>query len=135
MYFIDTNTCIYFLNGKYPSILEHFRSTSPNQILIPSIVRAELLFGAEKSQKRAENKRKLKRFLNVFNTADFDSKAAIQYSKIRSELEFKGTPIGPNDLLIASIVIANNGILLTNNTKEFSGIPNLHLEDWTKCNS
>jgi len=132
MYILDTNTCIYFLNGKYSSISEHFRNTTSDQILIPSIVQAELLFGVEKSQKKDENKRVLDRFLNVFKTADFDSKAAVHYSKIRSNLESAGSPIGPKDLLIASIVIANNGILVTNNTKEFSRIPNLHLEDWTK---
>jgi tRNA(fMet)-specific endonuclease VapC len=130
MYFLDTNTCIYFLNGKYASISEHFRKTTPDQIQIPSIVKAELLFGIEKSQKKDENRDKVLQFLNAFKITDFDSGAAVQYSKIRSKLESAGIPTGPNDLLIASIVIANNGILVTNNTKEFSRVPNLHLENW-----
>ena len=72
MYFLDTNTCIYFLNGKFPSISEHFRKTNPDQIQIPSIVKAELLFGVEKSQRKDENRNKVDQFLNVFNIANFD---------------------------------------------------------------
>ncbi len=132
MNFLDANTCIYYLNGKYPSILEHFQNNSPGQIMIPSIVKAELLYGVEKSQRKIENRRTVQQFLDAFQIANFDSEAAVQYSTIRAQLELAGTPIGPNDLLIASIVIANNGILVTNNTKEFSRIPNLHLENWVK---
>jgi tRNA(fMet)-specific endonuclease VapC len=51
-------------------------------------------------------------------------------SRIRSGLENLGTPIGPNDLLIASIAVANNLVLVTNNSKEFGRIPTLQLEDW-----
>ncbi len=130
MNFLDTNTCIYYLNGKYPSILEHFRNNSPGQIMIPSIVKAELLYGVEKSQRKIENRRTVQQFLDAFPIANFDSEAAVQYSTIRAQLEHKGTPIGPNDLIIASIVKAQKGILVTHNIKEFSRVEGLHLEDW-----
>jgi len=52
------------------------------------------------------------------------------YSKIRNSLEKTGAPIGPMDMLIASICLANNFILVTNNTKEFKRVAELNLENW-----
>ena len=63
MYFLDTNTCIYFLNGKYEYIKTKILSTPPNEISIPSIVKAELLLGAYKSKKRKENTEKVEKFI------------------------------------------------------------------------
>ena len=51
-YYLDTNTCIYFLNGKYKSIADNFKKHKPADIKIPSIVKAELLYGYEKSSKK-----------------------------------------------------------------------------------
>ena len=60
----------------------------------------------------------------------FDEKAAVYYSKIRAKLETSGNIIGPNDLIIASIVINNNGTLVTNNQKEFRRVTNLKVTNW-----
>ncbi len=60
----------------------------------------------------------------------FDDNAAHEYGRIRAHLASLGTPIGPNDLMIASIALANNLTLITHNTAEFSRIPALQLEDW-----
>lgn len=130
MYILDTNTCIYYLKGEYLSIREKFKQINNNQIIIPVVVEAELRYDAEKSRRRTENLKVVEAFLETFDRADFNSNAAIEYSKIRTELEKAGTPIGPNDLFIASIAIANNAILVTHNTKEFSRVPGLHVEDW-----
>jgi tRNA(fMet)-specific endonuclease VapC len=53
-----------------------------------------------------------------------------QYSLIRADLAAKGTPIGPNDLMIASIALAHDLTLVTHNTSEFSRVPGLRIEDW-----
>ena len=60
----------------------------------------------------------------------FDDAAANAYSDIRAKLEKAGKPIGPNDMLIAAIAVANDLILVTHNTAEFSRIQGLKLEDW-----
>lgn len=57
-------------------------------------------------------------------------KASIIYN-VRSYLEVKGIIIGPNDIIIASIVKANNGVLITNNTKEFARVKGLNIMDWS----
>jgi len=130
-YFIDTNICIYFLKGLYPRILKEFRSIDPNQIKIPAIVKAELLYGAEKSKNRNENVSKVNNFLEPFEIVSFDDDASIVYANIRSSLEIKGKNIGPNDLIIASTVISNRGTLVTNNEKEFGNVKGLKIENWT----
>ncbi|MEN8191198.1 MAG: type II toxin-antitoxin system VapC family toxin [Bacteroidota bacterium] len=129
-YFLDTNICIYFLKGLYPSIKDKFQQINPNDIKIPSIVKAELLYGIEKSVKKKNNLELVNNFLFPFEIVPFDSSAAEFYSKIRSSLEKSGSIIGPNDLIIASIVAANKGTLISNNEKEFKRIKNLQVKNW-----
>jgi tRNA(fMet)-specific endonuclease VapC len=130
MYFLDTNTCVYFLNGKYESIKNKILTTSPNEILIPSIVKAELILGAYKSQKKKQNIEIIEKFLQPFEIVPFVDLVSYVYADIRSVLEKEGKIIGPNDLLIASIVKFHDGILVTNNTKELERIKGLKLENW-----
>ena len=51
-------------------------------------------------------------------------------ARIRRELERGGTPIGPHDLQIAAVAMEHGLMLVTHNTREFSRIPELRLEDW-----
>jgi tRNA(fMet)-specific endonuclease VapC len=132
MYFLDTNICIYYLKGKYASIEERFKEISFNDIKIPVIVKAELLFGIEKSRIKDRNRTIIERFINSFEVVNLTDDALNCYAKIRNELEKAGDIIGPNDLFIASIVLAHNGILVTHNTSEFKRIPGLKTEDWIK---
>ena len=130
MYFLDTNTCIYFLNGKYEEVKTKILSTPPNQITIPSIVKAELILGAYKSRKKDENLEKVEEFLEPFEISPFEDQMTYTYAEIRYKTEVNGLTIGPNDLFIASIVKFHEGILVTNNTVEFKRIEGLMLENW-----
>ncbi len=129
-YFLDTNICIYFLKGSFPVLKEKLLSHSPKEIFIPSIVKAELFYGAQKSLNKKENLKKLELFLAPFTITPFGDKESVIYGNIRANLERRGLSIGSNDLIIASIVVANNGILVTKNIKEFSRIKGLKIEDW-----
>lgn len=130
IYYLDSNICVYFLKGLYPSIMENIKNVNPNNIKIPSIVKAELLYGAEKSKQKAKNLTNINHFLEPFEIIPFDDDCSIVYSRIRSAIKLKGTIIGPNDYIIAATVLAKNGILVTNNTKEFARIKNLKIENW-----
>jgi tRNA(fMet)-specific endonuclease VapC len=110
--------------------MKTIQNINPNNIKIPSIVKAELLYGAEKSQQKTKNLSSINRFLEPFEIMPFDDDCSIVYSRIRSSMELKGTIIGPNDYIIAATVLARNGILVTNNTKEFQRIKNLKIENW-----
>jgi tRNA(fMet)-specific endonuclease VapC len=129
-YFLDTNTCIYAIKKK-TSIAGHLARIKPENIKIPIIVKAELRFGCEKSHRKELNRLHYEAFLASFETITMDDAATFHYARIRAYLEAQGSPIGPNDLLIASIVMSKGGILVTHNTGEFSRIQGLLLEDWT----
>ena len=131
-YFLDTNICIYHLNDSAPNLSRMLEQTSLRDIRIPSMVAAELLYGAEKSVKRQYNLKIFKTFLSLYEIVHFDEKAAEFYAAIRIELERKGQMIGGNDLVIAATVLPYGGVLVTNNTDEFSRISGLAVKDWTK---
>ncbi|MGI0479607.1 type II toxin-antitoxin system tRNA(fMet)-specific endonuclease VapC [Geminocystis sp. CENA526] len=130
MYLLDTNVIVRYLNQKSPLIIERLKTIAVKDIFICSIVKAELFYGANKSNNPSKNLSNQKLFLDKFTSLDFDDKSAQQYGIIRAFLEKKGTPIGGNDLLIASIAMANNLILVTHNTREFARIEGLLWEDW-----
>jgi tRNA(fMet)-specific endonuclease VapC len=95
-----------------------------------SVVKAELFYGAMRSNNPDRSIAQQQDFLNRFISLPFDDQSAVIYGQIRAQLAVSGTPIGPNDLLIASIALANNLILVTHNTREFSRVEGLRLEDW-----
>ncbi len=130
-YFLDTNICIYALKGAYPDIASKMSRIGPDRIKIPAIVKAELLYGAEKSHDPARTRSIVEQFLFPFEIVSFDDSSSAVYATLRSDLEKRGEPIGPNDLIIASTVISNNGTLVTHNQKEFAKIKKLSVEDWT----
>ena len=130
MYLLDTNVCIHLLNGRHPQILDHFKKHSPSQLVICSVVKAELFFGARNSTKVEANLQLLAQFFEPLKSAAFEDKAAAEYGAIRSDLTRQGKIIGSNDLLIAAIAKANDFILVTNNTKEFARITGLRMTDW-----
>ncbi len=130
MYLLDTNVCIRILNGSSQKLIDRLRGHEPSQIHLCSIVKAELIYGAHHSQRAADNLRLLSRFFETFSNLAFDDLAAEHYGVIRSQLARAGTPIGPNDLMIAAVALANRLTLVTHNVKEFSRIVGLFYDDW-----
>ncbi len=131
-YLLDTNTCIKYLNGTSQSIRRNMERNNPENIAVCSVVKAELFYGAMKSRYPERNLQKQYGFLNRFISYPFDDEAAEKYGEIRSKLEKAGTPIGPNDLMIASISLLKNTILVTHNAREFNRVEGLLSEDWEK---
>ncbi|MGA2500533.1 MAG: type II toxin-antitoxin system VapC family toxin [Tepidisphaeraceae bacterium] len=127
---LDTNACIRYLNGRAPKLKQHIDATDPADIRVCSVVKAELFFGAARSTDPAGTLQRQKHFLARFTSLVFDDAAAEIYGGIRAQLQALGTPIGPNDLLIASISIANGVTLVTHNVNEFSRVTGLSIEDW-----
>ena len=131
-YLFDTNICIYLIK-KHPSeVLERFRQHSPQDVAISTITLFELQYGIEKSQYRQRSEGALAKFLLPLNLIDLDRSSAIEAATIRAQLEKKGMPIGPYDLLIAGLARSRDMTLVTNNTKEFERVVGLHLENWVE---
>jgi len=129
-YLIDTNTCIYFIKGKF-NLKEKFEKADPECCFISEITLAELKFGVENSEKIESNQKALENFLTgmkvipIFHSLDM-------YAKEKARLRKAGTPIDDFDLLIGVTSITHNLIMVTNNTAHFKGIKGIALEDWTK---
>jgi tRNA(fMet)-specific endonuclease VapC len=130
MYLLDTNTCIRYLNGTSDNVRRRLERAHHQEIVLCSIVNAELVFGAFKSTRRDENLVKIRKFVERFISIPFDDAATPAYGEIRSGLERAGTPIGPNDLLIAAIAVSHDLTLVTNNVGEFARVPKLKWETW-----
>lgn len=129
-YLLDTNVCIRLLANSHQKVRQQYVAAGSTQVAICSIVKAELFYGAHKSQRIQANIAAINHFVSPLISLPFDDTAANIYGQIRVQLESKGTPIGPNDLMIASIALANNLTLVTHNTREFSRVANLQIEDW-----
>ena len=103
-YLVDTNTCIGVLTNRVATLSERWKRCQPSEIRLCSVVKAELLFGAEKSSKREQVHQKMQVFFARFKSMPFDDTAAQTYGMIRAAIENEGRSIGPNDMLIAAIV-------------------------------
>lgn len=129
-YLLDTNACIGYLNGRATGVLERMRATPAADITMCAVVKAEMFYGAMRSQHPQRSLAKQRAFLDLFTSIPFDDRAAEVYGRIRAQLATQGTPIGPNDLMIGAIAVANNLTLVTHNTKEFGRVDGLDIEDW-----
>jgi tRNA(fMet)-specific endonuclease VapC len=129
MYILDTNTLIYYFKGL-GEIASHLLSKPPKTIGIPTIVLFELEVGIAKSIAPEKRQKQLENMLSVVNILPFGNDEARRAAMIRADLEKRGESIGPYDVLIAGTALANNGILVTHNVREFQRIAGLPLEDW-----
>lgn len=128
---LDTDTCIAIIK-KHPGALKKLRGKSVGQVGISSITLGELAFGAEKSSRSSQAHEALSEFLVALEVAGFDDAAAMTYGKVRASLQQRGKPVGPLDTLIGSHALEIDAVLVTHNTREFSRIDGLRLEDWTQ---
>ncbi|KFL33221.1 MULTISPECIES: type II toxin-antitoxin system VapC family toxin [unclassified Sulfurospirillum] len=124
--------CIYIIKNKPQSVLEELKKCNVGDILLSSITVSELIYGAHKSQFVEKNLKAIEHFLIPFDVAEYDYKAALEYGKIRANLEQKGQPIGLLDMLIAAHAKSLDVVLVTNNMKEFERVEGLEVENWVR---
>jgi tRNA(fMet)-specific endonuclease VapC len=131
-YLLDTNAWIGHLRQTCPAVTARLSQHPVTDVVLCSVVLGELLYGAEHSgaAHRLANLALVASLRGQYHSLPFDDSAAEHYSSIRAVLAAKGTPIGPNDLLIAAIARAHLLTLVTHNTSEFSRVPGLILDDW-----
>ena len=130
LHLLDTNIWIALAHGE-PGPEARLRKLLPSQVATCAVVRAELMFGARKSRRVTENLDGFRRLLEPFVSLPFDDRAADQYGVVRATLEQAGTPIGANDLLIASIALAHDCLLVTRNSREFERVVGLRVAVWS----
>lgn len=134
VYMLDTNICGYIIRNKPEYIKEKLKSIeTKHDIVLSSVVVAELLYGAKKKDSEKLTRLVLS-FVDNFTIFDFDNTASNEYANIRVSLEKTGNIIGSNDLFIAAHAKAKDAVLVTNNTKEFERVENLKIENWIISN-
>ena len=126
-YLPDTNVLIALVFGRDP-VYTRFRHTPVDEFGLSSVVQFELFFGAVNGTRREASLATLDR-LN-FSVLPFEEQDAFRAAEIRATLKSLGTPIGPYDVLIAGQALARDLTLLTRNTREFSRVEGLRVENW-----
>jgi tRNA(fMet)-specific endonuclease VapC len=129
-YLLDTNTCVDYMNGRWPSVVARVQKSDPYDLRLSSVAVAELRYGADKSARPRENHARIDQLVQDLLCLDFDLDAAAAYGRIRAGLEAMGQPIGPNDLLIAAQALSQGLVLVTNNLREFQRVKGLRMENW-----
>lgn len=132
MYILDTDHCIHLLRRKpgHQTLRAKLKVLGSGDVCVSVITEAELYVGAEKSEDPAKNHGCIAALLSMIPPMPFESRAALEYGKLRAKLEQSGDGIGPNDTLMAAHALALCGTLVSRNTSEFSRVPGLLLENW-----
>lgn len=133
-YLLDTNVAIAILRNRPLSVRERFDEVTRIglSVAVSAVVVFELWYGVAKSADRRQNAERLRLFLSgPVDTLPFEDQDAIAAGNLRAELEVRGTPIGPYDLMIAAQALRRDTILVTANVSEFARVPGLAWEDWT----
>lgn len=131
-YLLDTDTCIFSINRSpgYERVLARMDGLLYGQVLISIITLCELEAGIAKSVRHDHNRRRVEHFIARLEVAPLDEPAAKRYGDVRAFLEHRGKQIGPLDTLIAAHALSLGAVLVSNNTKEFSRVPNIRLQNW-----
>jgi tRNA(fMet)-specific endonuclease VapC len=131
-YLLDTNICIYVIQTKSSKVITRFKECDINEIGISTITMAEMEFGICGCIRIDEAMQGFLNFVTPLEIVDFTSADAHEYGKIRHHLKQIGKPIGGTDLMIAAQAISRDIILVTNTEKEFSRVPGIKIENWSK---
>ena len=127
---LDTNTLIFAARDRPRAVRHRLQEVSPDDVAVSSIAIAELWYGAEKSDDPPRKRAAWSRFLEPYSVLPFDRAAAEEHARLRYLL--RHVPIGERDLLVAAIATANGLRVVTNNLAEFTRVPGLTVEDWSK---
>jgi tRNA(fMet)-specific endonuclease VapC len=129
-YLLDTNICIYIAKGQ-PLVVRHrFEALTLNELAMSIITVGELRFGAEKSPSREQALATMGQLVQMIQPCALPMAAAEHYGHVRATLQQQGLPIDNNDLWLAAHALAEGWTLVTNNTREFSRVPGLRVENW-----
>ena len=130
-YMLDTDICSYVMKRSNDLLLKRLQKVLVGDVCVSVVTKSELLYGVEVSPRRQQDETALNAFLTYIEVLEFPDKASSHYAQIRAHLKKAGTMIGGNDLFIAAHARSLGITLVTHNTREFSRVPKLAVEDWT----
>ncbi|HEY4356349.1 MAG TPA: type II toxin-antitoxin system VapC family toxin [Acidobacteriaceae bacterium] len=130
-FMLDTDISSYIMKRSNDAVLQRLRRVPVSDVCISVITKCELMYGVQISPRRQQDQLALDLYLRQLVVLEYPDDAAVQYGEVRASLKSAGTMIGANDLFIAAHARALGLTLVTNNTREFSRVPGLQIENWT----
>ena len=128
-YLLDTNIISDLVRRPGGTVATRIAEVGENSISTSIIVAAELRYGVAKSESKRLSER-IDLLLSALEILPLELPADQRYAEVRHHLARQGTPLGPNDLLIAAHALAADLTLVTANTREFERVPSLRVENW-----
>lgn len=128
-YLLDTNIISDLVRRPGGTVATRIAKVGEDLICTSIVVAAELRYGATKSDSKQLSER-VGLLLSTLEILPLESPADQRYAEVRHHLATQGTPIGPNDLLIAAHALAADLTLVTADTREFERVPSLRAENW-----
>jgi tRNA(fMet)-specific endonuclease VapC len=130
LYMLGTDTCAFILRRSSDVLVQRMQAVPLREQVISVVTYAELSYGVEVSSKKKVNRAAVDELVMYLTVLDWPRVAADHCAHIRADLKKKGALIGANDLLIAAHALAVGAVVVTNNTKDFSRVKGLQLENW-----
>lgn len=132
LYMLDTDICSYLVRKQFAVLDQRVASTPTDQLCISAVTRAEIMYGIHRPDISERKKESILALVDAMACVEWSEDAADLHGALRAQLERRGTPIGTYDLLIAAHALSQNAVLVSNNTRHFSQVPGLQLENWTR---
>jgi tRNA(fMet)-specific endonuclease VapC len=130
LYMLDTDIASFVMTRINLNAVQRLQALPTDATCISAIVESELRFGIAVSPRRRKDQEALDEFLEYMQVFDYPATASRDYGMIRGDLKRRGAMIGANDLFIAAHARHLALTLVTNNTREFSRVPGLKIENW-----
>ncbi len=131
-YLLDTDTLSFVARAEHPALTARIMHSRPGDLAMSVVSRGEVEFGLRVAALRRDTERRMRALLATLNCLSMSDDVATDYADIRCALQRAGTPIGPNDLWIAAHARCLGLVLVTHNTREFSRVERLQVEDWLR---
>ena len=130
MTILDTNICVRFLRGDESVVRRLLDADENDDLRIPAMVEGELFYGVEKSERRDENREKVKALLAFLPVCHADDETMEKFGELKAKAEAAGRRVDDADVIIAATAMRHGAVLVTGNTRHFSRFDGLEIEDW-----
>ncbi len=131
-YLLDTDTLSFLARGEHPALTARVMRSSPGDLAMSVISRGEAEFGLSAAPLSRDTAHRMRALLATLRCLPISEDVATDYADIRCGLQRAGTPIGHNDLWIAAQARSLGLVVVTHNTREFSRVERLQVEDWLR---
>jgi len=135
---LDTSVVSAIMRREEPA-LERLRAHRPGDLVLSSPVAAEISFGLrrlpEGSRRRTLLAAEYQRLRSLVPWCDWNEAAALEFGRLKAELERAGTPVGDMDVIIGSVAFSLGGGVATANLRDFEKLSGLRLEAWPRGTS